>query len=343
LALKQPPAEHRVPLPPNRAILILKRLLGDAMALPEEPWDSPKRSQWKDTARGALEQAGVSRSLLDSFDRAQGLVFTTDATDEEMRRITNASVAEMKAVLQSTVEQLEWRVENEDSPRPSMPGAVAKRKRARPRSGSAQVGFLDSLIILLASAALVLFLLWVTSRTLGITTFETLPSWLQSFWTAIGTGTAGIGLAIVKALTRKQDAPHPNYLLLIGIVTMVMLLLIFLLPALFKKASPSSQPRKPASADCKDPSRVINLSLNNSGQTVEGPVCAQIVFNALRYGAAFGTTASNTSSPVRRASFHRLFPREELINGEQIVLMTSSWPTSRISNPSSGCCSRLKA
>jgi hypothetical protein len=100
-------------------------------------------------------------------------------------------------------------------------------------------GFLDSIIILLVSAALVIFLLWATSRTIGISAFENLPDWLQksynAIWTSVATGATGIGLAIVKVLTRKPEDPRPNYLLLIGITTVAMVALIFILPRTFKQ------------------------------------------------------------------------------------------------------------
>jgi|ERR1035437_3078641 hypothetical protein len=103
--------------------------------------------------------------------------------------------------------------------------------------GSSAPGFLDSIIIILVSAALVLFLLWATSRTQRIPVFEQLPDWLKSsynaVWTSAVSGATGIGLAIVKVFTRKPDDPRPNYLLWIMVVTVILLILIFLLPKVF--------------------------------------------------------------------------------------------------------------
>jgi hypothetical protein len=48
---------------------------------------------------------------------------------------------------------------------------------------------------------------------------------------------------------------------------------------------------------CKDQRHVIKLSLNNSGQSVEGPACAEITINALRYTADFGKTTTYTNGP----------------------------------------------
>lgn len=104
---------------------------------------------------------------------------------------------------------------------------------------SAAPGFMDSIIIILVSAALVLFLLWATSRTQRIVAFEELPDWLKgsynAVWTSAASGGAGIGLAIVRVFTRKPDDPRPNYLLWIMIITIIMLILIFLLPRAFSQ------------------------------------------------------------------------------------------------------------
>lgn len=113
---RQTPPESRRPMPPKKAIAIMKKLLGETTALPGEPFGSPKRSQWKDTARGALEQAGVTKSLLESFDQSQGVAFNMDSTDEEMRQLSNRNLDAMTAVLNSAIEQLGWQIE-EEAPR----------------------------------------------------------------------------------------------------------------------------------------------------------------------------------------------------------------------------------
>ena len=55
---------------------------------------------------------------------------------------------------------------------------------------------------------------------------------------------------------------------------------------------------------CKDQRHLITLSLNDSGKTVEGPACAQIVVNALRNGADFGKTVSYSTG----ANLPSIFP-----------------------------------
>jgi hypothetical protein len=110
---KKPPDEPRRTLPPKRAIEILRKLIEDAQTLPRESWTSPKRDEWKDTARVALEQAGVSNSLLQSFGRAQSISLGSDTSDEEMRQKMNSNLDGMTAVLQSATNALGWEVEKE--------------------------------------------------------------------------------------------------------------------------------------------------------------------------------------------------------------------------------------
>lgn len=87
--------------------------MSDAQVLPGEAWDSPKRTGWRDTARVALEKAGVSNTLLDRFDQADGLAFTNETTDEEFRRMVNSNLSQMIAVVESAVNALGWELEGE--------------------------------------------------------------------------------------------------------------------------------------------------------------------------------------------------------------------------------------
>jgi hypothetical protein len=106
--------EPRQSVSPQKAITILKRLIDETRVLPGEAWDSPKRSQWRDTALGALEHAGVSNSLLESFRASESFVFSGDTPDEEMRHQMNTALKGMTAVLHSAIEQLGWQVEDEE-------------------------------------------------------------------------------------------------------------------------------------------------------------------------------------------------------------------------------------
>jgi hypothetical protein len=114
------------------------------------------------------------------------------------------------------------------------------RQTSEIKSGTTRTaapGFLDSIIIILVSAAIVLFLLWAASRTRQLAVFEQLPDWLKdsyhAVWTSVVSGATGIGLAIVKVFTRKDDDLRPNYLLWIMVVTVIFLILIFLLQNVF--------------------------------------------------------------------------------------------------------------
>jgi hypothetical protein len=65
--------------------------------------------------------------------------------------------------------------------------------------------------------------------------------------------------------------------------------------------------QNPALFRCKDQNHVITLSINNTGQTVEGPACAEITINALRYGADFGRTTTTSAGPTLTSIFPSSF------------------------------------
>jgi hypothetical protein len=90
------------------------------------------------------------------------------------------------------------------------------------------------LIILLISGAMTIFFFWISSQYLGQENFRRLPEWLvgayQGIWTSAGAGAAGVGLAIAKAFSRREQL-QPNYLKYIGITTFCMLIPITVLIA----------------------------------------------------------------------------------------------------------------
>ncbi len=171
-------------------------------------------------------------------------------------------------------------------------------------------GFVDSLIILFASAAAVIFLFWIASQTLSLDTFVTIPSFIQNsfqaIWTSVATGAAGIGLAAYKALTRSRNEPTPNYLVLMGVTTSSMLILIFLLLYVLASIGPHVRLSPPPDTELiqigsptsvsyaldvkSDPSSQVFYELKGhysvKGRTVEGSVETGTVsidkhFNAL--------------------------------------------------------------
>jgi hypothetical protein len=58
---------------------------------------------------------------------------------------------------------------------------------------------------------------------------------------------------------------------------------------------------------CKNQKNLINLSINDSGRSVEGPACAQIVINSLRYDADFGKTVTTSAGPNLASVFPSSF------------------------------------
>lgn len=124
-------------LPPQKAVEILSALLKDATSLTHEPFASPKRSEWTNTARAALERAGVPASLLQTFDTSQSMVFSTDTTDEEMRQMENDNLAGMEAVLRSAVVQLGWELGKD----PQTASTPLDEVQAEKSSQAANTGF----------------------------------------------------------------------------------------------------------------------------------------------------------------------------------------------------------
>lgn len=92
----------------------------------------------------------------------------------------------------------------------------------------------ETFIILLISAAISIFLLWVSAQSLGRETFSHLPDWIvgtyKGIWTSVGAGAAGVGLAIAKAFNSKSRS-HPHYLKYIGVTTACILVPIALVAA----------------------------------------------------------------------------------------------------------------
>src|SRR5271165_5094997 len=107
------PSTNNAPsMPPKKAIEILTGLISDAAYLESEPFGSPKRSQWIDTAQGALERSfGIGSSILDSFGAAQSIVFHKGDSEEALRKIANRNLASTVAILRSGVERLRWEIE----------------------------------------------------------------------------------------------------------------------------------------------------------------------------------------------------------------------------------------
>jgi hypothetical protein len=87
-------------------------------------------------------------------------------------------------------------------------------------------------IVLLISAAVVIFVFWISTQFLGAATFQNLPPWLtavfKNVWAAVGAGATGIGLALLKAFTSRGQ-PQPNYFKYISFSVSGFLLIILVL------------------------------------------------------------------------------------------------------------------
>jgi hypothetical protein len=82
------------------------------------------------------------------------------------------------------------------------------------------------------------------------------------------------------------------------------LILFFLLVVCTSKSYAQVNPTQ---FRCQSQKHVIQLSINNTGQTVEGPACAEIEVNALRYGADFGKTITYSNGPNLTSVFPSSF------------------------------------
>src|SRR5664279_1074114 len=95
----------------DKAIVILKKLVIDATELEREPFGSPKRDEWTDTAEGALQQAFPKDSSISrNFGRDQSIVFKSGDSEENLRKAANQKLSSEVGVLQSAIKQLEWQV-----------------------------------------------------------------------------------------------------------------------------------------------------------------------------------------------------------------------------------------
>jgi hypothetical protein len=78
-----------------------------------------------------------------------------------------------------------------------------------------RLDLIDTILVLALSSAVVIFLLWISSRFLEKETFERLPGFVTDFYSALWAagiaGSVGIGGAIVKHILEKQK-PDIDYL-----------------------------------------------------------------------------------------------------------------------------------
>lgn len=117
--------------------------------------------------------------------------------------------------------------------RQAKPVSDPDQQSQKPKAHSGRPDFIDTLIIIFVSAAAIIFIFWISSQTLNLENFITVPEFIRdsfkAIWSSIAAGATGIGLAAYKAFTRTASQPRPNYLLLIGATTLSILILIFVM------------------------------------------------------------------------------------------------------------------
>jgi ABC-type antimicrobial peptide transport system permease subunit len=108
--------------------------------------------------------------------------------------------------------------------------------------GKAQQGLIDTAIVLLISVALTIFAFWLGTTFAGAAVLVQLPDFItnpfKAIWTSVATGGSGIGLAIVRALSRA-NLPKPNYLKQILATTGLISLVVFLVGYLSRPTGPT--------------------------------------------------------------------------------------------------------
>jgi hypothetical protein len=76
---------------------------------------------------------------------------------------------------------------------------------------------IDAFIVILIATAVDIFVFWMATQFISNPAFQTLPSFItdsySAIWASVVSGGAGIGVAFLKALTRKPGQHPPNYLL----------------------------------------------------------------------------------------------------------------------------------
>src|SRR5579859_2400234 len=97
---------------PVKAKGILEKLINNAAFLSGEPFGSPKRSEFTNTARGVLERSFPrDSSIVTSFDAAQSFSLSSNDSDTQLRETANSALSSELAVLRSAVEQLSREIE----------------------------------------------------------------------------------------------------------------------------------------------------------------------------------------------------------------------------------------
>jgi|SRR5271165_3042411 len=121
----------------------------------------------------------------------------------------------------------------------------------------------EALIIILISAAILIFVFWISTQFVGQDRFSVLPNYIvavfKNIWSSIVTGAAGIGLAILNAFN-KRGQPHPNYLKYIAFTVLALFIPIAAIVT-FAVVSKLSLPV------AQQPPNTTTIDVNGAGKT----------------------------------------------------------------------------
>lgn len=153
----------------------------------------------------------------------------------------------------------------------SSPSPSPNQQRTKPTPD-----LIDVFLILLLSAAITLFVFWIASQSANNPVFAQLPPYIatafSSIWASAATGTAGIGLVIIKALS-NNTRPTPNYLLYILATTALIFISVLILGNIFNSKSDSTPIDPPYGAtliDTTDTSDTRDLDLVSHDNVFQG-------------------------------------------------------------------------
>jgi hypothetical protein len=143
------------------------------------------------------------------------------------------------------------------------------------RESSPQPTLIDVMIVLVICSAITIFVFWIASRTMRLPLFDQLPDWVvgtYGYFTALGTGSAGLGAAVIHSLVRRD--PGPDYLRLIGICLTAIFVMIVAVILIDKYlVSKPSQAQAPASAPASPPAILVKpvvKAFNHPNVTLNG-------------------------------------------------------------------------
>ncbi|MEY9697556.1 hypothetical protein ABIE71_000299 [Bradyrhizobium diazoefficiens] len=141
------------------------------------------------------------------------------------------------------------------------------------RDASPQPTLIDVMIVLVICSAVTIFVFWIASRFMRLELFDQLPNWVvgtYGYFTALGTGSAGLGAAVIHSLVRRD--PAPDYVRLIGVCLIAIFLMIVAIILIDRYlvvkssndvAAASHPPASPASAPAAPPAATIKPIVRN--------------------------------------------------------------------------------